>query len=33
MHNIQFKPYLENKKSNRYLMNLPFTSAVKNRTQ
>ena len=33
MHNIQFKPYLENKKSNLCLMNLPFTSAVKNCTQ
>ena len=33
VHKIQLKPNLAVKKSDLWLMNLPFTSAVKNRTQ
>ena len=33
IHKLQIKPYRENIKSNLWLMNLPFTSAVKNTTQ
>ena len=33
IHKIHLKPNLDNKKSDLWLMNLPFTSAVKNRTQ
>ena len=33
IHKIPLKPYLENKKSDLWLTNLPFASAVKNTTQ
>ena len=33
IHKLQIKPYRENEKSDIRLMNLPFTSAVKNTTQ